>query len=108
MKLTIEFDLQNDATIVHWPWGKQAFPFGSVGTADLAEALKNFAIFSTKRGINPSKTPYVSADDLRAIREAMEHGGFRPKYDEKGKAIVPSLDELFGEDEFFGESHAAE
>src|SRR4051812_20295734 len=109
MKLAIEFDLQDDQAIVHWPWGKQGFSFSSVGMADMSEALKNFAIFSSKRGLSAGKTPYVNAADLLEIRDAMERGGFKPKqYDEKGKPVVPSLDDLFGDDDMFGEAHAAQ
>lgn len=93
MKIAIEFDLTARATIVHWPWGSHSFPFGDVGTHDMAEALQNFAIESSRRTI-----PKVcTGGDLLALRNAVESSPKQPiRYTENGKKALPSLDELFG------------
>lgn len=103
MKIAVEFDLQNRATIVHWPWGSHAFPFGDVGTRDMAEALELFAIESSRR-FNAKMPQSIDHENLKALRHFVEHSGVQPRrFNENGTLSVPSLDDLLGDD-FFGET----
>ncbi len=100
MKVQIEFDLQNDSTIVHWPWGGQGFPFTPEGAKDMSEALKNAAIELSRRGLGLGRatTSFLSHAELAAIRTAID-GGKVKRYEEGSSGLEKKLTlaELFDE-----------
>lgn len=103
MRVQIEFDLQNDACIVHWPWGSASFLYNTESGPKILEALKNFAIESSRCQRPEASGRSFTLSDLNAIRKAVEG---TPRQVKVTKLVegrnVQSLDDLLGDDDMFG------
>ena len=88
----VSYDLQHDKFVVTWPWGSHSF--SSAETAEMAEALRNYAIERSRR---VAKDNSISHTQLISIRDLIERSPVIAKRyvpGSSGKIEPPSLDSL--------------